>query len=122
MAHLFTRGRIFYLKYYVAGRQKEISLRTDSRQIAKEKKRQFETGRACGLDNPLPTRTPLAAILGKYVDHIRAVKTPKSCQNEIYYLRETFGPICEQLTITSRTLSAKVRKRKSKISFLDARR
>lgn len=33
MAHLFKRGRIYYVKYYLGRRQKEKSLRTDSLQI-----------------------------------------------------------------------------------------
>lgn len=122
MAHLFQRGRVFYLKYYINGKQKEISLRTDVLQIAKEKKRQFESGRAQGLDNPLPTRTPLPQIVQGYVDHIRARKTAKSAQTEIYYLREAFGSICPGVTVTSRSLSAKARKRPAKTSQVDARR
>ena len=55
MAHLFKRGRTYYLKHYVGGKQKEISLRTDVLQVAKEKKRRFESAKACGQDNPLPT-------------------------------------------------------------------
>ena len=122
MAHLFKRGRIYYLKYYVGKKQKQFSLRTGVSQIAKEKKRQFESAQACGLDNPLPTRTPLDHILGAYVDHIRAVKTAKSAQTEIYYLRESFGSACSHLEITSRAPSTKTRKRKPKISRIDSRR
>jgi hypothetical protein len=110
MAYLFKRGRNFYLKYYVGGRQKEISLRTDVLQIAKEKRRQFESGRARGEDNPLPTRTPLAQVIGAYLQHIRAVKTGKSAQNDTYYLREAFGPICPELETTSRSTSPSYRR------------
>jgi integrase len=122
MAHLFKRGRIFYLKYYVAGKQKEISLRTDVHQIAKEKQRRFESGQAAGNDNPLPTRTLIGDLLNAYVQHIRVVKTPKSAQNDIYYLREAFGEVCPALKITSRTPSAAARKRPSKTSKADRRR
>lgn len=122
MAHLYKRGRIYQLKYYVGGKQKEISLRTDVLQIAKEKQRQFESAQARGDDNPLPTRTPLPQILGAYVDHIRAIKSAKSAQNDVYYLREAFGLICQELKITSRTPSLKTRKRKSQGSQVDRRR
>ncbi len=44
MAHLFKRNRIYYLKYYLGGKQKEVNLRTDTLEIAKEKKRLFESG------------------------------------------------------------------------------
>jgi len=121
MAHLFQRGKTFYLKYYVGGKQKMLSLRTTSLQIAKEKRRQFESAQARGQDNPLPSRTPIPEILGDYVRHIRATKTAKAAQNDVYYLREVFGPCCEGLRITSRTPSAKTRRLKSK-SSLDRRR
>lgn len=122
VAHLFKRNRIYYLKYYVANKQKEISLRTDVLQIAKEKKRQFESGRAMGQDNPLPSRTPIGQVLAAYVKHIRAIKTAKSAQTEVYYLREAFGVVCDELAITSRNPSGKARKRPAKTSQLDRRR
>lgn len=122
MAHLFKRGKRYYIKYYLAGKQKEKSLGTDSLQLAKELQRQFESGQTRGEQNPLPSRTPLAEVLTAYVQHIRAIKTAKSAQNDIYYLREAFGPICEALTITSRTPSSKTRKTRSKVSQQDRRR
>jgi integrase len=69
---------------------------------------------ANGGDNPLPTRTPLDAVLTAYVSHIRNVKTAKSCQTDIYYLRDAFGPVCEALKITSRKVSAQTKKRPPK--------
>ncbi|MCC6680958.1 MAG: hypothetical protein IT445_08655 [Phycisphaeraceae bacterium] len=53
MPELIERGRTYYLRFYCGGRRKKISLRTDSLQIAKQKKRQHESGQACGIDNPL---------------------------------------------------------------------
>jgi len=120
MSYLFKRGRRFYLKYSVAGKQKEIALRTDSRQVAKERQRKFDSSLVSGHDNPLPTRTPDGDVLAKYAQHIRAIKTPKSAQTDIYYLREAFGPCCEELAINSRRPSAKARKRKR--SKIDKRR
>ena len=111
MAYLFQRGKNrYYLKYYVAGRQKEKSLGTDAYQIAKERQRQFESALARGTDDPLPARTPIAEVLEAYTQHIRATKTAKSAQNDIYYLRQMFGPICEGLTITSRRPSTRTKK------------
>lgn len=111
MASLKKRGKTYYLKFYEGGQhQREISLRTDSLQIAKEKKRQFESAQARGVDNPLPGRTPITQVLDAYVKHIRAIKTAKSAQNDIYYLREVFGPICEGLIITSRKTPVRPRK------------
>ncbi len=120
MSYLFKRGRRYYIKYSVAGKQKEIALRTDAVQIAKERQRQFDSSLAAGHDNPLPSRTPIGQVLGNYAQHIRAIKTPKSAQNEIYYLREAFGVVCDELAITSRTPSERTRKRKT--SRTDRRR
>ncbi len=111
MASLKKRGDSYYLQHYVAGKQRRINLDTDSYPVAREKLRQFESAQARGHDTPLPTRTAIADVLTRYVSHIRAVKTAKSAQTDIYYLREAFGPCCEAVTITSRTPSAKTRKR-----------
>lgn len=121
MASLYERNGTYYLKYYVGGKQKKKSLRTDSLQIAKEKKRRFESAQASGNDNPLPTRTPIPDVLEPYTQHIRAVKTAKAAQNDVYYLREMFGPVCPGLTITSRTPSLKTRKKKPR-SQVDRRK
>ena len=110
MSHLFKRGRRYYIKYSIAGKQKELALRTDCLQIAKEKQRQFDSAKARGADNPLPGRTPIGKVLAAYVQHIRAIKTPKSAQTDIYYLREAFGVACEELAITSRKHTKKVSK------------
>ena len=120
MAHLFKRGKRYHLKYSVGGKQKEIALRTDSLQLAKEKKRQFESALAVGNENPFPTQTPIADVLTAYVAAIRARKSAKSAQTDIYYLREIFGPICEAITITSRRTTGK--KRPPKICQADKRK
>jgi hypothetical protein len=112
MAHLFKRNRNYYIKFYLAGKQKEKALGTDVYQIALEKKRQFETAHARGEELLGPTKTPLPEILAAYVKHIRTVKTAKSAQTDIYYLRDTFGPICDELKITSRKGGEQCRKRK----------
>lgn len=114
MASLITRGKIYQAQFYVGGRLRRRSLRTTSLQVAKQKLRQLESAIARGEDNPLPSRTPVADVVTRYVEHIRAVKTPKSAQTDIYYLREAFGPVCEALQITSRKVSAKTRKRPPK--------
>lgn len=90
MASLKKRGSVYYAQYYVGGNQR-VSLQTDSYQVAKEKLRQIEANLARGEESPLPTRTPIAEVLTAYVEHIRARKTPKSAQTDIYYLREAFG-------------------------------
>ncbi len=111
MAYLFKRGSVYYVKFYVAGKQKEKSLGTGVFQIAKEKQRLFESARAKGEDLPTPTRTPIADIVSAYITQIRTAKTAKSAQTDIYYLRDVFGPVCDALKITSRKVSEKNRKR-----------
>ncbi len=71
MASLKKRHGIFYIQYYVGARQKRVSLHTDSLAIAKEKVRQYESAMLHGEDSPLPTRTPIAQVVGAYVAHIR---------------------------------------------------
>jgi integrase len=114
MASLLKRGSVYYLSYYVGGREIRTSLDTDSFQIAKERQRQFESAQLRGENIPLPTRTPIADIVTAYVNHIRTVKTPKSAQTDIYYLRDAFGPMCPALQVTSRKLSPATKKRPPK--------
>jgi integrase len=115
MASLKKRGDSYYLQFYLpGGRQKRVNLQTDSFQLAKEKLRRFESAQAAGDELPLPTRTPVQDILTAYVEHIRTVKTAKSAQTDVYYLRDVFGPICDALKITSRKVSQMAKKRPTK--------
>ncbi len=114
MASIYKRAKNYYLKYYVGSEVVRVSLKTKSYQIAMEKKRQFESAKAQGLGNPLPSKTPLPEILGKYVNYIRARKTAKSAQTDIYYLRSVFGEICTELENTSRVNRKGTPTRKSK--------
>jgi integrase len=111
MASLITRGKTYYIQWRVGKNLKRKSLKTTSYQIAREKLLQFESARLRGEDDPLPMRTPLPEILGRYVEYVRVVKTPKSAQTDVYYLRQMFGPICPALEITSRRPSMKAMKR-----------
>jgi len=109
----FHAGPVWYIQFYRAGKQKRIKA-SDNYQIAKEKLRQFDSAEARGEVNPLPTQTPVAQVLTAYVQHIRTVKTAKSAQTDIYYLREVFGPICDAVRITSRRVSPNCKKRPPK--------
>ena len=104
----------YYIQFYVGKKQKRLSLKTKSKQLAKEKLRQFESSQLRGEDNPLPSSTPLSDILDKYVDNIRSRKTAKSAQTDIYYLRSIFGEVCQGLKITSRKVSSKVKLKPTK--------
>jgi hypothetical protein len=114
MASLIKHNGTFYLQWRVGGKIRRRSLHTPVLQLAKEKLRQFQSAQHRGLDDSLPTRTPLPEILDAYVQHVRHVKTPKSAQTDIYYLREAFGPVCPGLQITSRKPSEQARKRPRK--------
>jgi len=112
MASLIRRPNgIFYIQYRVSGKARRVSTATDSLQIAREKLRQFQSAQFRHEESPLATRTPIPDVLARYVNHIRATKTAKSAQTDLYYLREAFGPVCEPLTVTSRRLSPLARKR-----------
>ena len=63
---------------------------------------------------PLPTKTPIADVLTAYVSHIRTVKTAKSAQTDVYYLRDVFGPVCDAVRVNSRKVSLKTKKRPPK--------
>ncbi|HTL31412.1 MAG TPA: hypothetical protein VL282_19415 [Tepidisphaeraceae bacterium] len=65
----------YYIQYYLSRKLKRVSTGTDVLQLAKEKLRQFESAQMRGDGNPLPTRTPIAQIVGHYVTHIRTIKT-----------------------------------------------
>ena len=114
MASLIKRtwknGPAWYIQYYVGNQQRRIRA-SDNFQIAKEKLRRFDAAQAAGDDLPLPTRTPIPDIVADYVQHIRQVKTAKSAQTDIYYLRDMFGPVCDELKINSRKPSAKAKKK-----------
>ncbi len=114
MVGLFKRGKKYYALYYAGNSKKRKSLNTESYQIAKEKLRKIESSLFKGDDVPLPTKTPVEKIINDYVEHIRTYKTPKSAQTDVYYLRQTFGVICEALEITSRKPTKKARKKKLK--------
>lgn len=113
MASLIKRGNLYYAQYMAGQKAKRISLETSSLQLAKEKLRQLESSLYRGNDNPLPTRTPIATVVTDYIESMRARKTAKSVQRDIYYLRETFGPICPDLTLKNIKISQKGKKRPS---------
>ena len=115
MAGLYKRNGNYYIKYYVGSQIIRKSLQTKSAQIAKEKLRQFESAKAQGNSNPLPTKTPLADIIAKYVRYMRATKTAKSAQTDIYYLRAAFGPICPELEDTRKKQTTAKPKKKKKV-------
>ena len=122
MAGLIKRGKKYYMVWREGGKQKRRSLETESYQIAKQKKQQFESKMTAGHSSCLPTKTPLAQILDKYVDYITAKKTPKSVQNDVYYLRGMFGTICPKLEITSLKRNQEAKRKKVPTESGDGRK
>ena len=114
MASLMQRfnSEVYYIQYYVSGKLKRVSTGTTSEQIAKEKFKRFKAAQARG--DRLPTRTPIADVLTAYVADIRTRKSPKGVQNDVYYLRDAFGPVCEAVRVNSRKVSEKVKRRPPK--------
>ncbi len=110
MAGLIKRGNIYHALYYVGKKQKRVSLETSNLQLAKEKLRQIESSLYRGGDSPLPTKTPIATVVANYIEHMWSRKTARSVERDIYYLRETFGPICPDLTLKNPKISAKGKK------------
>ncbi len=114
MTSLVKRNNKYYLQWRVGKKLKRKGLFTSSFQIAKEKLRQFESAQYRGEVNPLPTKTPLPEIITRYVEHIRNIKTEKSAQTDVYYLRQMFGPICPALQVNSRKQSVRALKKPPK--------
>jgi hypothetical protein len=112
MASLMKRNKKYYLQWRVGKKIKRKSLNTSSLQIAKEKLRQFESTQFKGEESPFPTKTPLVDIVTRYVEHIRTIKTEKSAQTDVYYLRQMFGP----MTVAPRW-SLLVRKRRHRATM-----
>lgn len=110
MASLKKRGATYYAQYYVGSKQKRVCLETSSLQIAKEKLRQIESSFYRGNDLPLPTKTPIFTVVTAYIESMRTRKTARSCERDIYYLRETFGPICPDLTLKNSKISERGKK------------
>lgn len=110
MASLIKRDTIYYAQYMVGKKAKRVSLETSSLQVAKEKVRQLESSLYRGGDNPLPSKTPVSQVVTDYIEYMRTRKTARSCERDIYYLRETFGPICPDLTLKNIKISQKGKK------------
>jgi integrase len=96
MAHMYKRGRQFWISYYVSGGLVQKSLRTTSERIAVAKKKRLEYDLALG-DLHVASKTPLATILEAFCQELKATRTFKSYKNDFSRLRVFFGPICESL-------------------------
>ena len=98
MASIFQRGKrgIWWIKYYVNGRQVYHSLRTTSVRVAKQIKRQVEGDKAKG-ELIGPSKAPLPEFLEDYCRFLSTTRTGKSYKNDISVLRIAFGTIAPAL-------------------------
>jgi len=94
MASIFQRGKqgIWWIKYYVNGRQVYHSLRTTNARVAKQTKRQVEGDKAKG-ELIGPSKTPLPEFLEGYCRFLATTRTAKSYKNDRSVLRIVFGSI-----------------------------
>ena len=107
---------MYYEQYYVAGKKKLVSLCTSSLQIAKEKMRQHESARFRGEEIAIPTKTPIGVVVGVFVRNMLGKKRERNVKKDVYYLREAFGPVCEELKIKNERISKKGKKRPARKS------
>ena len=91
------RGEIYCPHLSENGVRKRISLHTNSREVAKDRQRQFDSARARGEQDMFPTKTPLASAVAAYAAHMKATRTRHGDTADLSYLRNAFGPICEAL-------------------------
>jgi len=96
VAHLYKRGRQYWISYYVSGDLVQKSLRTANERIARAKKKRLEYDLTLG-DLHVASKTPLSTILEAFCKELKATRTFKSCKNDFSRLRIFFGPICESL-------------------------
>lgn len=104
MASLYKRGRTWWTKFHHQGRTIRKSLQTTNRQLARERARVLESATKDGqfLIHAAGTRTPLAHALEEFCGHVRATRTAKSAQTDVYYLRQLFGAACPAMQVNSR--------------------
>ncbi|MGD0230368.1 MAG: site-specific integrase [Syntrophorhabdales bacterium] len=113
MASLKKRGKRYYMQYYVGKKKVTKSLGTSSLQIAKEKLRQHESASFRGEEVVMPTRTPIAEVVGAFVGNMIGKKRMRNAAKDVYYLREAFGPVCPELQIKNEKISRKGKKSSS---------
>lgn len=99
MASLIQRNNTYYLQWYEGTKRRRQSLRTDSLQIAKEKKRQFESAQFAGHGCGLPTRTPVGEVVAAYIENMKVRRHKRSWSKDLAYLRAAFGECCEALEV-----------------------
>lgn len=96
MAHLYKRGRQYWISYYLNGKLVQKSLRTKNERVAVTKKKRLEYEISLG-DLQIASKTPLPVILEVFCKDLKSSRTFKSYKNDFSRLRIFFGPVCEML-------------------------
>lgn len=96
MAHLYQRGRQYWISYYLNGKLIQKSLKTKNERVAVSKKNRIEYELSTG-DLHVASKLKLPVILTVYCRYLEKVRTFKSYKNDISRLRIFFGPICDSL-------------------------
>ena len=81
MASVFERGRTFWIRYTLNGRQHRESLYTRSEKVAKMKLREYEVELDKGTLQS-PSKTFLEIFLIEYFKHLKGIRPKKSWGNE----------------------------------------
>jgi len=98
MASIYMRGKIWWLSYRVAGRAVDVSLKTQSERVARERKRTYEALSTLGQLRG-PSSTPIRPLLESFCKHLKATGTSKGTKNDVSRLRGVFGPCCPALEL-----------------------
>jgi len=96
MASIYRRGKVWWLKYYVAGKCVQRSLGTKDAREAEKTRRQYEAAEAIEL-LPQPSTTPVAEFLQDLCGYWRKTRRGKGATSDISRLRMFFGPVCPGL-------------------------
>lgn len=76
MAHLYRRGKQFWICYYIKGDKIQESLKTDNERIANDKKKKLEYELALG-DLHQSSKLPLPVVLDAFCKHMLKIRTAK---------------------------------------------
>ena len=96
MAHLYRRGKVFWISYYLNSKLVQKSLKTPNQRIALSKQRSVEHDLSLG-ELGYCSQLALPLILETFCGYLKTIRTHKSYKNDISRLRGFFGPICDSL-------------------------
>lgn len=87
MAYKYKRGNVWWIKYYVDGKEIRHSLKTKDRTVAKYllNKKEIELSR--GPEAPPPKNISIEIVLSEYLEASRTKKTPATIRNEQSWIR-----------------------------------